>query len=91
MTVKSWPFEFYDFATHRFIAREWFRFTDDMYDVVEKRAAHFADIEGVEVDIVGCAVMPSGKIGERDRCGIRVIPSHWPHVIETDHGPVCTN
>jgi len=75
--ARNHPFEFNDFATGRFIAREYFTFSDDMYDVIENRAAHFADVEGVEIDIITCAVMPSGKIGGRDRCGMRVIPSAW--------------
>ena len=77
MTITRFPFEFYDFATHRFIARRYYTVCDGMYDVIEADAGHFADIEGVEIDIVGCAVMPSGAIGGRDRCGIRVRPSAW--------------
>jgi hypothetical protein len=88
---NTFPFEFTDFATGRFIARRYYRVHDDMYDVIERDAEHFADMNDVEIDIIGCAVMPSGKIGGRERCGIRVRPSWWPDVIETDHGPVCCN
>jgi hypothetical protein len=92
MTVKRWPFEFIDFATGCFIARNYFEPHGDMYDVIEQRAAHFAEIEGVEIDIIECTVMPSGKIHSRARVGMRVRPSWWPDVIETPWGdPVCTN
>ena len=74
MTVKSWPFEFVDNTTRRFIAREWFRPGDGIYDEVEQTAANLARIEGVEVDIIGCTVFPSGRIADRERIGIRVLP-----------------
>ena len=74
MTVKSWPFEFVDFATGRFIGREWFRPGDGIYDEVEDTATRIARIEGVEIDIIGCTVFPSGRIADRERIGIRVSP-----------------
>lgn len=77
MTVKFWPFEFVCYHSGRFIACEWFRAAgEDMYEEVEQRAEQFADVEQCEVDIIGCSVMPSGRIGSRERIGIRCRPSH---------------
>ena len=39
-----------------------------------KQLAVHARTCGVEVDIIGCAVMPSGAIGPKERIGIRVKP-----------------
>ena len=74
MTVKFWPFEFVEYDTGRFCGREWFRPGDGMYDEVEAAAERHATVSGKEIDIISCSVMPSGRIGDRDRAGIRVLP-----------------
>ena len=75
MTVKLWPMEFVNYHTGALVGREWFRPGEGMYDEVEATAATLADVNGIEVDIYGCSVMPSGRIGSRERLGMRVRPS----------------
>lgn len=74
MTVKMWPYEFVEFETRRFCGRAWFRASTDFFDEVEATAAIHATVSGKEIDIIGCSVMPSGRIGGRERVGIRVRP-----------------
>lgn len=74
-TIKQWPHRFTDFATGRVIATEWFRAASpNMYEEVERRAEQLARIEGVEVDVLSGAVMPSGAVGSWERMGVRARP-----------------
>ena len=75
MNVKNWPVRFSVFATGKQIGVEWFpAAAENLIEQIEERAAFFARIEGVEVDIETGSVMPSGAIGTWERMGMRVRP-----------------
>jgi hypothetical protein len=72
--IKHWPFEFVVHASREFVGRAWVRPGKDMHDEIEAAAAIHARVRGEEIDVIGCAVMPSGAIGARERIGVRIRP-----------------
>lgn len=87
------PFEFVEYESGKFCARRWIRVSnasrymeDDYYDEVEAIARMHADLRGVEIDIISCAINFDSEIVGREREGFRVRPSHAPY--ESAFGPV---
>jgi hypothetical protein len=79
MTPQNFPVKFTIYEGNeagREVALVWFPFaTTDVWDIIETIAGRMADEWQQEIDILTGAVLPSGRPGNFERAGMRVIPS----------------
>jgi hypothetical protein len=73
-TPKRFPVKFTLFATGREVAIVWFDFASEYLDRVEEIGARMAGEWGQEIDTLSGSVMPSGKVAEWERMGLRFHP-----------------
>ncbi len=72
---STFPIRYVDFHTGRVLATCWHRMGHaDAYEEIERHAEVIANRDGVDVDIIQCAVTPDGQIGSEERAGIRIRP-----------------
>ena len=72
---KRFPVKLTIFATGREVALFWVDFASDWIEYAETQAARMANEHGQEIDILTGSVMPSGRVAEWNREGLRVRPS----------------
>jgi len=75
------PIEIIEFQTGDLCARV---YAD--IELAEQTAQKHANLRGVEVDLVACAIDESGEIVSRERMGLRILPAGSPYV--SAFGPV---
>jgi hypothetical protein len=81
MTTFAW--EFVTHETREFCGRHWVRtdpYTGDHYVEIEGIAQKYADMRGVEIDVISCGHDEDMHIVSREREGIRVRPTGSPYV-----------